>query len=123
VLVVCLVCAAGMGAVGWWPSVLTLAVVVGSCFLVAATATTVFATVVMIRTPAELQGRVQSAAGFVSMGITPVGPVVVGALLDGVGVGPTFGVLALVMAVAAVPAWLAPSLRGSADRVVDHVQQ
>ncbi|TDP90019.1 MFS transporter [Labedaea rhizosphaerae] len=122
VLVVCLVCAAGMAAVGWWPSVLTLAVVVGCSFLVAATATTVFATVVMIRTPAELQGRVQSAAGFVSMAVTPAGPVAVGALLDGVGVATTFGLLAVVMAVAAVPAWLAPSLRTPAP-AFEHVER
>ncbi|HET6908543.1 MAG TPA: MFS transporter [Mycobacteriales bacterium] len=62
-------------------------------------------------TPHEMQGRLNSAAGFVSDGLTPLAPVVAGALLA------TFGGLACMLVGAAlvagsvVPLLLEPSLR------------
>ncbi len=55
-------------------------------------------------TPAELQGRVQSAMQFVSMSMMPLAPLLAGALLHALGGGPTIAVLGgLTAAVALVP--------------------
>lgn len=62
-------------------------------------------------TPDAMQGRVNSAAGFVSNGLTPLGPVVAGALLAALGgrIGMLLG--AALVACSVVPVLLEPSLR------------
>jgi MFS family permease len=58
----------------------------------------------MARTPAEMQGRVQSATQFVSMSIMPLAPLLAGGLLSGLGGRPAIAVLgALTAAVALIP--------------------
>jgi hypothetical protein len=62
-------------------------------------------------TPDDMQGRLNSAAGFVSDGLTPLAPVVAGALLATI--GGTAGMLvgAAVVAGSVVPLLLEPSVR------------
>jgi MFS family permease len=58
----------------------------------------------MALTPADLQGRVQSATQFVAMSIMPLAPVLAGALLAGLGGRAAIGVLgALTAGVALIP--------------------
>lgn len=63
-------------------------------------------------TPDEMQGRMSSAAGFVSEGLTPLAPVVAGALLATI--GGTTGTLvgAALVAGSVVPLVFEPSVRG-----------
>jgi hypothetical protein len=62
-------------------------------------------------TPEQLQGRLNSAAGFVSSGLTPLAPVVAGALLTTLGgrTGTLIG--AALVACSMVPLLLEPSVR------------
>jgi predicted MFS family arabinose efflux permease len=62
-------------------------------------------------TPEELQGRMNSAAGFVSGGLTPLAPVVAGALLAAIGGTPSTLVGAALVACSIVPLVLEPSVR------------
>jgi len=62
-------------------------------------------------TPDQLQGRMNSAAGFVSGGLTPLAPVVAGALLGAIGGAPSTLVGAGLVACSVVPLVLEPSVR------------
>jgi MFS family permease len=62
-------------------------------------------------TPDEMQGRLNSAAGFVSEGLTPVAPVVAGALLATIGGVAGMLVGAVIVAGSVVPLLLEPSVR------------
>ncbi|MGN6608468.1 MAG: hypothetical protein ACTHMS_15845, partial [Jatrophihabitans sp.] len=62
-------------------------------------------------TPDELQGRMQSAAEFVSGGLTPVAPVVAGALLSTIGGATATLVGAALVASSVVPLLLEPTVR------------
>jgi len=62
-------------------------------------------------TPDQLQGRMNSAAGFVSSGLTPLAPVVAGALLGTLGGTPSTLVGAGLVACSVVPLVLEPSVR------------
>jgi predicted MFS family arabinose efflux permease len=62
-------------------------------------------------TPDQLQGRMNSAAGFVSGGLTPLAPVVAGALLGTIGGTPSTLVGAGLVACSVVPLVLEPSVR------------
>lgn len=62
-------------------------------------------------TPEQLQGRMNSAAGFVSSGLTPLAPVVAGVLLATIGGTPSTLVGAALVACSVVPLVLEPSVR------------
>lgn len=62
-------------------------------------------------TPDELQGRMNSATGFVSSGLTPLAPVVAGALLATIGATAGTLVGAALVAGSIVPLLLEPSVR------------
>jgi predicted MFS family arabinose efflux permease len=62
-------------------------------------------------TPDQLQGRMNSAAGFVSGGLTPLAPVVAGALLAEIGGTPSTLIGAALVGCSIVPMVLEPSVR------------
>jgi MFS family permease len=62
-------------------------------------------------TPDEMQGRLNSAAGFVSDGVTPLAPVVAGALIATVGGRAATLVGAVLVAASVVPLLAEPSVR------------
>ena len=85
------------------------------CALTIATASTGsvgFATSVLVATPEHLVGRVQSAAGFVSSLIQPLGPLAGGALLTAWGAVTAYLVLGGAFLVCAALVSWAPSVRG-----------
>ncbi|MDQ1700195.1 MAG: hypothetical protein QOG34_2058, partial [Frankiaceae bacterium] len=62
-------------------------------------------------TPDRMQGRLNSAAGFVSDGLTPLAPVVAGALLATIGGAAGMLVGAALVTSSVVPLLLEPSVR------------
>ncbi len=71
----------------------------------------------LLLTPAGLVGRVQSAGGFVSMAVQPLGPLAGGLLLDRFGPRLTFAVLAGVVACGAIAATLSRGLHVDTDQL------
>lgn len=93
------------------PNGVVMGAFIAPCMLVAGLGNNAFATVMLLVTPTNLTGRVQTAAGFASMLAQPIGPLAGGLLADRIGTGPTFGLLGAVLAVAAAVATVAPGLR------------
>jgi hypothetical protein len=62
-------------------------------------------------TPDAMQGRVQSANGMIAMGLTPIGPLLGGALIELWGGRAAFAGLATLLVVAAVIATLSRGIR------------
>lgn len=85
--------------------------------LVAAVGNVGFATTMLLLTPSELVGRVQSAGGFVSMAVQPLGPLAGGLLLGRFGPRLTFAILAGVVLCGAVAATLSRGLHVDIDQL------
>jgi hypothetical protein len=83
------------------------------CMAVGSMASIGFLTTLLLVTPEELVGRRQSAAGFISSLVQPVGPLAAGALLEAAGQETTFGLLGLAFAASAAVLTWAPSVRRS----------
>ncbi|MEV4643157.1 MFS transporter [Actinoplanes sp. NPDC049548] len=109
IVLCCWVCAVLVPALALTRAPLVIGLLLAPCMFVAALGNVAFATTMLLLTPPDLTGRVQSAAGFLSMIAQPVGPLVGGVLLDRIGAPATFGVFAAVMAVAAVVVTVSPS--------------
>jgi hypothetical protein len=87
------------------------------CMSLASLASIGFLTSLLVATPEEKVGRVQSAASFLSSLVQPLGPLAAGALLSTLGVTATFGILGCVFTGCAVIVTWAPSVRrGAAPR-------
>lgn len=78
---------------------------------IASTGSVGFATSVLVAAPEHLVGRVQSAAGFVSSFIQPIGPLAGGALLTAWGADTAYLVLAVAFLLCAALVSWAPSVR------------
>lgn len=94
-----------------------IGVLASICMAAAALASNGFLTSLLLATPEEKVGRVQSAASFVSSLVQPLGPLAAGVLLSAGGAAVTFGVLAGVFTLCAVVVSAAPSVR--ARRTMD----
>jgi hypothetical protein len=70
-----------------------------------------FLTSLLLATPEEKVGRVQSAAGFLSSLAQPLGPLAAGALLGAWGAAATLGVLGGVFTVCSIVVTWSPSVR------------
>lgn len=97
-------------AVGPWPHVLAAAAVSGFAEAVLLVAYLTLRTTIP---PDELLGRVGGTARMISVGLTPIGFLAVGILLDLVGGHGTILVMAAVTAAISLVGLLSPSLRGA----------
>ncbi|MCS0636709.1 MFS transporter [Streptomyces sp. LP05-1] len=108
----CWTCAATAGVL----AVVRLPLVAGAlcalCMCLATVASIGFLTTLLVVTPGDRVGRVQSAAGFLSSLVQPLGPLAGGALLTALGPGGAFTALGAVLALSAAVVTLAPSARG-----------
>jgi MFS family permease len=111
VLATCWTCAAAVATLVLTRQPVLVGVLIGGCMFVAAISTVVFSTAMLLVTPADLVGRVQSAAALISLASQPLGPLVGGLLLAREGPATTFAVLAGVIGCVAAAATVAPGLR------------
>jgi len=81
---------------------LLIGVLAGTCTAIASVGSIGFVTTMLVATPPELVGRVQSAASFISTLAQPLGPVAGGVLLGIWGASATYAALAGVFAVCAL---------------------
>jgi MFS family permease len=105
------VCALLVPLMGLSASPLVLAAAVGLTSVLAPIETVVISASRILLTPDDLQGRVQSASGLVSMSATPLGPVVAGFLLERVGPSGMFLTFAGVLGALAVASTTSRGLR------------
>lgn len=90
---------------------LVMGVLTGACMALAAVASIGFLTSLLMATPENMVGRVQSAASLISSLAQPLGPVAAGAMLGAWGASATFGTLVGVFGACAVVVTWAPSAR------------
>jgi predicted MFS family arabinose efflux permease len=112
----CWASAAAAGILAIRRDVLLMGGLVAVCLAVAAVASVGFVAALVVSSPPDATGRVQSAAGFLSSVAQPVGPLLGGFLLARWGPGPAFAVLGAVFAVCAVIITWAPSIRRESRR-------
>jgi hypothetical protein len=111
ILIACWTCAGAVFVLSLVSNILAVGVLLAGCTLTAAVANIAFSTNMLLATPGDLIGRVQAAAGFLSMIVQPVGPLTGGVLLSRIGERGTFTILAAALACAAVAATAARGLR------------
>jgi MFS family permease len=107
----CWACAGAVVVMAVDQNILLMGAVCAATMVLAAIASIGFRTSLLLATPQDRVGRVQSAAGFLSSIAQPAGPVVGGALLGAYGARHAFAALAAVFAVCALIVMLAPSVR------------
>ncbi|NUP48143.1 MAG: MFS transporter [Catenulispora sp.] len=105
----CWTCAVAAGVLAVDQGTVLMGVLIAFCMALASIASIAFLTTMISMAPADVTGRVQSAAGFVSSVVTPLGPVAGGGLLSGWAAAPSFAVLASMFAVCAAVVTWAPS--------------
>ena len=111
ILIACWTCAGAVFVLSLVSNILAVGVLLAGCTLTAAVANIAFSANMLLATPGDLIGRVQAAAGFLSMIVQPVGPLTGGVLLSRIGERGTFTILAAALACAAVAATAARGLR------------
>jgi MFS family permease len=114
----CWACAVGVGVLTFVPHPLLIGILAAACMALASIASVGFLTSLLLATPEENVGRVQSAASFLSSLVQPLGPLMAGALLGAWGVTSTFALLAAAFTACAVVMTFAPSARRGAGRPV-----
>ncbi|WP_405723250.1 MFS transporter [Streptomyces sp. NBC_01537] len=107
----CWACAAAVVVMTLNQKTLLIGLLCAMCITVASLASIGFLTSLLVATPQAMVGRVQSAAGFISSLVQPLGPLVGGVLLSGCGASTTFGLLGAVFALCAVVVTGARSVR------------
>jgi MFS family permease len=105
----CWACAGAVGVLTFAPHPILIGVLAAGCMVLASIASIGFLTCLLLATPDQNVGRVQSAASFLSTLVQPFGPLVAGALLGAWGTTATFGLLAGVFTVCAVVMTMAPA--------------
>lgn len=111
ILIACWTCATAVFSLSLVSNVLAVALLMASCTLTAAVANIAFSANMLLATPRDLIGRVQAAAGFISMIVQPVGPLAGGVLLSRIGEHDTFTILGAALAGGAIAATIARGLR------------
>ena len=113
VLLTCWACACTAPVLAFVPSGIAMGAVMAPCMLISSIGNVAFATTMALVTPEDMIGRVQSAAGVISMIVQPIGPLAGGLLLNFAGQRATFVILSAVLVVGAVVATVAPGLRAA----------
>lgn len=98
----------------WLSSPLVAGLLCALCMCLSTVASIGFLSTLLVVTPEDRIGRVQSAAGFLSSIVQPFGPLAGGFLLATLDSGAAFGVIGCVLAVSAAVVTLAPSVRAGA---------
>ncbi|WP_432103967.1 MFS transporter [Streptomyces sp. bgisy091] len=111
IVATCWTCVGAAGVMAWWAQPLVAGIVCALCMCLSTVASIGFLSELLIVTPEDRVGRVQSAAGFLSSVVQPLGPLAGGALLTAAGARWAFAVTGCVLAVSALVVTLAPSAR------------
>ncbi len=115
----CWACAGAVAVLIAFQQPVVIGLLTAVCIAFASLANIGFLTTLLLVTPSAMVGRVESAAGFLSSLVQPLGPVAAGALITVWGPSTAFGVLAVVFAVCAATVTLAPSMRHAPAAVAD----
>ncbi len=97
-------CATAVAVLAFAGGPVPTALLIATCLLVAGFGNAAFAAVLLTAVPQDLMGRVQSAAGLMSMALLPLGPLGGGLLLENLGHRLTFLAFAAVIACCAAVA-------------------
>ncbi|MEV6260368.1 MFS transporter [Streptomyces sp. NPDC051784] len=111
ILATCWMCVLTAWTMAWLTQPLVAGVLCAVAMCLATVASIGFLSTLLIVTPEDRVGRVQSAAGFLSSIVQPFGPLAGGALLTAFGGRTAFLVIGCVLAVSAAVVTLAPSAR------------
>lgn len=114
IVITCWSCVLTAAALAWVSSPLLAGLLCALCMGLSTVASIGFLSTLLIVTPEDRLGRVQSAASFLSSVVQPFGPLAGGALLTALGSSAAFGVTGCVLAVSAAVVTFAPSVRAGA---------
>ncbi|CAM5577051.1 Multidrug efflux pump Tap OS=Streptomyces griseus subsp. griseus (strain JCM 4626 / NBRC) OX=455632 GN=SGR_4804 PE=3 SV=1 [Streptomyces griseus subsp. griseus] len=117
IVLTCWSCVATAGVLAWLSSPLVAGLLCALCMCLSTVASIGFLSTLLVVTPEDRIGRVQSAAGFLSSLVQPFGPLVGGFLLTTLDSSAAFVVIGCVLAVSAAVVTLAPSVRAGAGAV------
>ncbi|MGW4183176.1 MFS transporter [Streptomyces albidoflavus] len=107
----CWLCVATAGALAVVRVPLVAGLLVMACMFLSTVASIGFLSTLLVVTPDDRVGRVQSSAGFLSSLVQPFGPLAGGALLGALGPAGAFTAIGAVLAVSAAVVTFAPSAR------------
>ncbi|MGG7613587.1 MFS transporter, partial [Streptomyces sp. ZG43] len=107
----CWLCVATAGALAVTRVPLVAGMLVMACMFLSTVASIGFLSTLLVVTPDDRVGRVQSSAGFLSSLVQPFGPLAGGALLGALGPAGAFTAIGTVLAVSAAVVTFAPSAR------------
>ncbi|MEU1128195.1 MFS transporter, partial [Streptomyces sp. NPDC005899] len=111
VLATCWTCVGAAGAMAWSGRPVVAGVMCALSMCLSTVASIGFLSKLLIVTPEEKVGRVQSAAGFLSSVVQPFGPLAGGALMTAFGARWAFALTGCVLAASALVVTFAPSAR------------
>ncbi|GGY95887.1 MFS transporter [Streptomyces nitrosporeus] len=111
ILATCWACVTAAGVMAWTEQSLVAGIMCALCMCLSTIASIGFLSKLLIVTPDERVGRVQSAAGFLSSMVQPFGPLAGGALLSAFGARWAFVLTGCVLAGSALVVTFAPSAR------------
>ncbi|MEU2799163.1 MFS transporter [Streptomyces sp. NPDC007027] len=114
VVTTCWSCVGTAAVLAWLSSPVIAGLLCALCMCLSTVASIGFLATLLVVTPEERIGRVQSAAGFLSSIVQPFGPLAGGLLLTTLGGSAAFGVIGCVLGVSAAVVTLAPSVRAGA---------
>ncbi|MEU1483632.1 MFS transporter [Streptomyces sp. NPDC005752] len=111
ILATCWSCVAAAATMAWLTDPLVAGAMCALCMCLSTIASIGFLSTLLIVTPEDRVGRVQSGASFLSSIVQPFGPLAGGALLTAFGARWAFSLTGCVLAVSALVVTLAPSAR------------
>ncbi|WEH32195.1 MFS transporter [Streptomyces sp. AM 4-1-1] len=111
IVATCWGCVLTAGLLAWIRQPLAAGLLCAACMCLATVASIGFLSTMLVVTPNDRVGRVQSAASFLSTLVQPFGPLVGGVLLGALGAVGAYGVLGGVLALSAAVITLTPSVR------------
>ncbi|MET9090456.1 MFS transporter [Streptomyces cyaneofuscatus] len=115
IIATCWSCVLTAAALAWISSAVLAGVLCALCMALSTIASIGFLSTLLIVTPEDRIGRVQSAAGFLSSIVQPFGPLAGGLLLATLGTRSAFGVIGCVLAVSAAVVTLSSAVRAGAS--------
>ncbi|MFD5035710.1 MFS transporter [Streptomyces sp. NPDC058378] len=111
IVATCWTCVTAAGVMAWAGTPLVAGLMCALCMCLSTVASIGFLSKLLVVTPEDRVGRVQSAAGFLSSMVQPFGPLAGGALLTAFGARGAFALTGCVLALSALVVTLAPSAR------------
>ncbi|MFD4274841.1 MFS transporter [Streptomyces cyaneofuscatus] len=115
IIATCWSCVLTAAVLAWFSSAVLAGVLCALCMALSTIASIGFLSTLLIVTPEDRIGRVQSAAGFLSSIVQPFGPLAGGLLLATLGTRSAFGVIGCVLAVSAAVVTLSSAVRAGAS--------